>query len=40
MTFPEGKLPDVAEATHTVVEEAKEACVWVSGGAALKWSVT
>ena len=32
MTFPEEELPDVAEAAHTVVQEAKDAGVWVFGG--------
>jgi hypothetical protein len=32
MTFPEEDLPDVAKAAHEVVEEAKEAAVWVFGG--------
>ena len=32
MTFPEEELPDVAEASHKVVEEAKNAGVWVFGG--------
>lgn len=32
MTFLEEELPDVAEAAHAVVEEAKVAGVWVSGG--------
>src|SRR5262245_11329454 len=32
MTFPEEDLPDVAKAAHEVVEEAKEAGVWVFGG--------
>ncbi len=32
MTFPEEELPDVAKAAHDVVEEAKEAGVWVFGG--------
>jgi hypothetical protein len=34
MTFPEEELPDVAEAAHAVVEEAKDAGVWVFGGRA------
>ncbi len=29
MTFPEEELPDVAEAAHKVVQEAKDAGVWV-----------
>jgi hypothetical protein len=32
MTFPDEELPDVAEAAHAVVEEAKDAGVWVFGG--------
>jgi hypothetical protein len=32
MTFPEEELPDVAEAAHTVVQEAMDAGVWVFGG--------
>lgn len=32
MTFPEEELPDVAKAAHEVVEAAKAAGVWVSGG--------
>jgi hypothetical protein len=32
MTFAEDELPDVDEAAHAVVEEAKVAGVWVSGG--------
>jgi hypothetical protein len=32
MTFPEEELPDVAEAAHKVVQEAKQAGVWVFGG--------
>ncbi|HSK94839.1 MAG TPA: YciI family protein [Candidatus Angelobacter sp.] len=32
MTFPEEDLPDVAKAAHAVVEEAKDAGVWVFGG--------
>jgi hypothetical protein len=32
MTFPEEELPDVAEAAHKVVQEAKNAGVWVFGG--------
>jgi hypothetical protein len=29
MTFPEEELPDVAKAAHAVVQEAKDAGVWV-----------
>jgi hypothetical protein len=32
MTFPEEEMPAVAEAAHTVVQEAKHAGVWVFGG--------
>ncbi|MGB6770687.1 MAG: YciI family protein [Candidatus Dormiibacterota bacterium] len=32
MTFPEEELPDVDEAAHAVVQEAKDAGVWVFGG--------
>ena len=32
MTFPEEDLPDVAEAAHAVVQEAKDADVWVFDG--------
>ena len=32
MTFPEEDLPEVAEAAHAVVQEAKDAGVWVFGG--------
>src|SRR5215203_1672451 len=32
MTFPEEDLPDVAEAAHAVVQEAKDAGVWLFGG--------
>ncbi|SCL15106.1 Uncharacterized conserved protein [Micromonospora rhizosphaerae] len=32
LTFPEEELPDVAEAAHEVVQEAKDAGVWVFGG--------
>jgi hypothetical protein len=35
MTFPEEDLPAVAEAAHQVVEEAKQAGVWVFGGGVL-----
>jgi hypothetical protein len=31
MTFPEADLPDVAEASHRVVRNAKDAGVWVFG---------
>jgi hypothetical protein len=32
MTFPEEELPEVAEAAHRVVREARGAGVWVFGG--------
>lgn len=32
MTFPEEELPDVSDATHRVVREAKDAGVWIFGG--------
>jgi len=32
MTFPDEELPDVAEAAHAVVREAKDAGAWVFGG--------
>jgi hypothetical protein len=32
MTFPEEDLPDVADAAHAVVREAKDAGAWVFGG--------
>ena len=32
MTFPEEELPDVANAAHQVVQEAKDAGVWGFGG--------
>src|SRR5664280_2087716 len=32
MTFPEEEMPDVAKAGHEVVQEAKDAGVWVFGG--------
>jgi hypothetical protein len=32
MTFPAEELPAVAESAHTVVQEAKDAGVWVFGG--------
>ena len=35
MTFPEEELPAVAEAAHKVVQEAKQAGVWVFGGGVL-----
>ena len=35
MTFPEEYLPDVAEAAHKVVYEARDAGVWIFGGGLL-----
>ena len=35
MTFPEEESPDVAEAAHKVVQEAKDAGVWIFGGGLL-----
>ena len=35
MTFPEEDLPAVAEASHKVVYEAKDAGVWIFGGGLL-----
>jgi hypothetical protein len=32
MTFPQEDLPDVAEAAHKVVYQAKDAGVWIFGG--------
>jgi hypothetical protein len=32
MTFPDEDLPAVADAAHAVVDEAKDAGVWVFGG--------
>ncbi|MFJ7750907.1 YciI family protein [Arthrobacter sp. NPDC097144] len=32
MVLPAGDLPAVAEAAHTVMQEAKDAGVWVFGG--------
>jgi hypothetical protein len=32
MTFPADNLPDVAMAAHAVVEQAKDAGVWIFGG--------
>jgi hypothetical protein len=32
MTFPEEDLPNVAKAAHEVIQEAKDAGVWVFGG--------
>lgn len=35
MTFPEEDLPEVGEAAHRVLREAKAAGVWVTGGGLL-----
>jgi hypothetical protein len=40
MTFPEEDLPAVAEAAHTVVDEAKAAGVWIFGGGLLSQSAS
>jgi hypothetical protein len=32
MTFPEEDLPEVSDASHKVVQDAKNAGVWVFGG--------
>jgi hypothetical protein len=32
MTFPAEEMPDVAEAAHAVVQQARDAGVWVFGG--------
>ncbi len=40
MTFPEEELPDVAEASHKVVCEAKDAGVWIFGGGLLSQSAS
>ena len=40
MTFPEEDLPDVAEAAHKVVREAKNAGVWVFGGGVMGQSAS
>jgi hypothetical protein len=31
MTFPEEQLPEVAQASHEVVQQAKDAGVWIFG---------
>jgi hypothetical protein len=36
MTFPEEELPDVARASLKVVQEARDAGVWVFGGGLLR----
>ena len=40
MTFPEEEMPDVAEAAHKVVQEAKNAGVWVFGGGVVSQSAS
>jgi hypothetical protein len=40
MTFPEEETPDVAEAAHKVVQEAKNAGVWVFGGGVVSQSAS
>lgn len=40
MIIPEGKLPEVAEASRAVVREAKKAGVWVHGGGVVGQSAT
>jgi hypothetical protein len=40
MTFPEEELPDVAKASHKVVQEARNAGVWVFGGGVLSQRAT
>lgn len=40
MTFPAEDLPDVAEAAHQVVHEAKNAGVWVFGGGVIGQSAS
>jgi hypothetical protein len=40
MIFPEEDLPDVAEAAHKVVYEAKDAGVWIFGGGLLSQSAS
>jgi hypothetical protein len=40
MTFPEEEMPDVAEAAHNVVQEAKNAGVWVFGGGVVSQSAS
>jgi hypothetical protein len=40
MTFPEEEMPDVAEAAHKVVQEAKDAGVWVFGGGVVSQSAS
>jgi hypothetical protein len=40
MTFPDEDLPDVAKAAHEVVEQAKDARVWITGGGVLGHEVS
>jgi len=40
MTFPEEEMPYVAEAAHKVVQEAKNAGVWVFGGGVVSQSAS
>ncbi|HUP17718.1 MAG TPA: YciI family protein [Acidimicrobiia bacterium] len=40
MTFPEEETADVAEAAHKVVQEAKNAGVWVFGGGVVSQSAS
>jgi hypothetical protein len=40
MTIPEEELPDVPEAAHKVVYEAKDAGVWIFGGGLLSQSAS
>ena len=40
MTFPEEDLPDVSDASHKVVREAKNAGVWVFGGGLMTQSAS
>ena len=40
MTFPEEEMPDVAEAADQVVQEAKNAGVWVFGGGVVSESAS
>jgi len=40
MTFPEEDLPDVAEAAHQVVRDAKNAGVWIFGGGVISQSAS
>ena len=40
MTIPEEELPDVSEAAHKAVYEAKDAGVWIFGGGLLSQSAS